>query len=472
MPVRAFASLVFAVLVGYPVFKIAGRVDFLKPIPFELFPTALFSVKQAGLSLVASLAVGIPLGVFYSSAWSRWLRGLMFATFSLPALLVVGMFNDYGLGVIVLAHAYLNAPWIAWATAEGVRSVPFEGVQAARTLGATRARAFLRIELPWISSRISVAAAQVFALCLMSFTIVLVLGGGPPVSTLETEIYAAVRGGGLDLSKAAWFALVQCLLSGLPLFLVASRRPLEEGAGGRSVAPVRQALALAVAAIWLLLPGILFFRFLSISRIESLFESAELLSAIGVSLRIAIFSSVATLVLGLLFAFSARDSRLARALAALPIGLSPLLVALGFFLAYSEWIDPFEGSLLGMVLVQAVLFLPFTLRFFLPLVRKRESLLQVARTLGASPVQAWFKLEWPRWRATGVRLLGLVFIWSFSEFAVTNFFGSERLMPVGVLLKRWMSQYRFEDANVVLFGIFFLSSLVLLAVGLHEEGKE
>jgi thiamine transport system permease protein len=485
---RTVATLVFAALVADPLAQVFRRVDLGAAMPVDLVPTALFSLKQASLSLAACLLVGVPLGVFYAGVWTRWIRSFSVASFSLPGLLVIGMMTllfrgtefRFGLASVVIAHAFLNAPWIAVATAEGIRSVPRGWVDAARTLGATRTRAFFRIELPWIARRIAIAAAQVFALCLMSFAIVLVLGGGPPVSTLETEIFAAVRGSGLELSKAAWFGLSELVLAAIPLMLAVgfrSRTNFRDTLASRTLtrAPtsVRSQIAHAVAATWLILPGVCFLRSASFAELSDVLRNPEFHEALGVSLEIAISVAVASLIAGGVFALGARNSRFVRMIAAFPAGLSPLLVSLGFFLAYSSWIDPFEGSLLGMVGVQTTLFLPFALRFFLPLIDEertgpRRDLRLAARTLGASEWMAWKKLEWPRWQSAGLRLAALVFVWSFSELAAASFFGSERLTTLGVLLVRWLAQYRFDEVNLVLFGIYIFSAGVLLVTGKEE----
>ena len=481
---RAVATLVFVFIVAWPLAQIFHRVDFGMPIPPGLFIVAEESFAQATWSLLASALIGIPLGIFYSGVWSRWLRAFSIATFSMPVLLVVGMFSlvfrgtgfRFGLPTVIAAHTFLNAPWIALATSEGIRSVPRTWVDAARTLGATRTRVFFEIELGWIARRVAFAAAQVFALCLMSFAIVLVLGGGPPVETLETEIFAAVRGSGLEISHAAWFAFAQLVIAAIPLILVAGLRAPEDFRDSLNLrmAPKlrgssREFFAHAVAAKWLFLPGVCFLRGVSFDTLGELFGNAELRAAIGVSLTIAVSASLVSLAFGGIFALGARTSRFVRMIAVIPAGLSPLMIALGFFLAYTRFIDPFEGSLPGMVLVQATLFLPFALRFFLPLLDEgksgpRRDLQRAARTLGASRFTAWRKLEGPRWRAAGLRLMALVFVWSFSELAAASFFGSERLTTLGVLLLRWLGQYRFAEVNAVLFGIYLFSTAVLLFI--------
>jgi thiamine transport system permease protein len=503
---RVLPIIVFTALIAVPLFEILRRaLGGLDGLPSEffslLFSVALFTAKQAGLSTLVSLAIGIPLGVLYARRWHPAIRGFATATFALPSAVIVGavslLLRDteerYGLFAIVFAHAFLNAPWIALATAEGIRSLPRSWVQAARTLGANSWRSFLRIEAPWVVHRIELAAAQVFGLCVMSFAIVLLLGGGPPATTLETEIYAAVRGGGLELTQAAFFAGAQILLAGLPLALVLILRTRtaallagERTRGSESSATSDRAhdrsgqpwiLGVAIATAWFAIPGIaLFFGLPSgkaFEKLASLFYDEEWIGAILVSFRIALSSAGVACVLGGIFAWGSGGApgpsgSLVRTLAAVPAGVSPLVLCLGFFLAYSRFIDPFEGSELGMVLVQSMLFLPFALRILLPLLEEgrmgwRRNLADAARSLGASPVRAWWRLEWPRWAKAFRQLFRMIFAWSFADLAAASFFGSEKLPTVGITLVRWVSQYRFEDVNAALFWIYLLSALALVA---------
>jgi thiamine transport system permease protein len=506
---RILPAFAFLVLVAVPLFEIvrraiAGTEDLPDGFFSLLFSVAIFTAKQAGLSALASLLVGVPLGVLYARRWHPAIRGFATATFALPTIVIVGavslLLRDtdhrYGLLSVVFAHAFLNAPWIALATAEGIRSIPKSWVQAARSLGATSFRTFLRIEAPWIVRRVELALAQVFGLCVMSFAIVLLLGGGPPVTTLETEIYAAVRGGGLALGQASLFAATQVLLAGLPLAFVLVLRArtsailagerargidtpsLGEGhlgwAHDRSGQP--WILGVAVATLWFAIPGVALFLGLpegkAFEKLASLFYDEEWVGAIVVSFRIALSSAGVACVLGGIFAWGSsgpRDSLagFVRVLAAVPAGVSPLVLCLGFFLAYSNFVDPFEGSELGMVLVQSTLFLPFALRILLPLLEEgragwRRGLVDAARSLGASPARAWWKLEWPRWAEAFRHLFRMIFAWSFADVAAASFFGSEKLPTVGVTLVRWVSQYRFEDMNAALFWIYLLSALALV----------
>src|SRR5690606_41816343 len=111
----------------------------------------------------------------------------------------------------------------------------------------------------------------------------------------------------------------------------------------------------------------------ALASLASLFRDEEWLAAVGPSVRIALRSASLACGLGAVFAWGAGQASFVRFLAAIPAGVSPLVLCLGFFLAYSRWIDPFEGSEIGMVGVQSALFLPFALRLLLPLLEEGRS---------------------------------------------------------------------------------------------------
>jgi len=73
------------------------------------------------------------------------------------------------------------------------------------------------VSLPQLLPAVLSAAALVFLFCLLSFAVVLVLGGGPRYTTLEVEVYRLAKVS-LDLDRASALALVGALLSLLFLY--------------------------------------------------------------------------------------------------------------------------------------------------------------------------------------------------------------------------------------------------------------
>jgi ABC-type Fe3+ transport system permease subunit len=154
----------------------------------------------------------------------------------------------------------------------------------------------------------------------------------------------------------------------------------------------------------------------------------------------------------------------------LPAGVSSISLALGFWLAFARWIDPFEGSLGALIAIQSVIFSPIVLRTFLPIAAATPvSALGVARSVGASRWQAFWWVDWPRWRMPVWNSLFLVCSASLGEVAVVSFFGSENLTTVSGLISRWMGLYQFDQAywlSAFLMGLVLVFSL---AGGFFEQ---
>ena len=102
-------------------------------------------------------------------------------------------------------------------TASGLRSVDPTAEEAARSLGASRARVFVRVTLPALRPSVAAGSLLVALYVLSDFGVVSLMG----YSTLTTGIYVRYESL-LALASAAILALVLVALA-LALVLVASR---------------------------------------------------------------------------------------------------------------------------------------------------------------------------------------------------------------------------------------------------------
>src|SRR5699024_1375326 len=80
-------------------------------------------------------------------------------------------------------------------------------VEAARSLGASRARALFTITLPALMPAIGASAGLVFLYCSTAYSLVRTLGS-PGVGTLETEVFRQTHTF-LDLRTASVFSTLQ-----------------------------------------------------------------------------------------------------------------------------------------------------------------------------------------------------------------------------------------------------------------------
>jgi thiamine transport system permease protein len=435
----------------------------LAPSRIKTWAQTLFSIPSGVPSVVAGMAWILCLG--RAGVLANW-----------------GIHSHwaYSLKAVVLAHVFYNAPWIALGVCRARESISPELLAAARTLGAGRIASFRYVVGPLLFPALSGVVTQAFTWCSMSFALVLILGGGPPVQTLETEIYGHIRYGALDLPGALTFAIWQLGLTMIPwcIILLGLSKPIRLEGKTESGAAVRRTLGFRtrISATLLLLCGVILIFPYGVILMQTSFrellrvDSHLLLRPLGVSVQIALATATlsVTTALALLLSLLAWRryvlfSKLLTGLAIIPGGVSALVLGLGIWFAYGAWIDPFSGSLAAMILLQTVLFLPVSFRLLWPLLYEiRTTEWEAATSLGASPLRALMALEWRPWRAPLMAAFAVTAGASLGEVAAVSLFYGERIMPLPLLISRWMQDYRFAEAQGVAVLLFLLSSLIIV----------
>ena len=195
-----------------------------------------FTAYQALLSTIVSVAVGLP-GAYLLARFEfpgrEFLRSVTILPFVMPSILVAvgflamfgrtGVVNDLlatvGLGpvnvvftleIVILAHAFYNAPLVTRLVTAAWESVDTRSVETARTLGAPPLRAFRDVTLPQLVPAILTASVLTFIFTFLSFPIVLALGG-LQLATVEVWLFARVQN--LELVEAATLGAIETALS-------------------------------------------------------------------------------------------------------------------------------------------------------------------------------------------------------------------------------------------------------------------
>ena len=196
-----------------------------------------FTLLQALLSAILSTILAVP--VARALARRRFAgRGLMIAALGAPFILPVivavmgllsifgraGALNGaldamglpkvdiYGLQGILIAHLFLNLPLAVRMILNGWAAIPPERFRLAASLDLGPRDLWRLIEYPMLRATLPGVALAIFLVCLTSFTVVLMMGGGPAATTLELAIYQAFRME-FDLGHAASLAALQMALS-------------------------------------------------------------------------------------------------------------------------------------------------------------------------------------------------------------------------------------------------------------------
>ena len=358
---------------------------------------------------------------------------------------------NFGLSAVVIAHVFFNTPWIALWVLRARDDIAQGQLEAAATLGATRWQRFRELVFPAICPALATGFAQVFSVCVMSFILVMTLGGGPPVETLETILFSKIRAGGLDLPSAGACAVWQLLMTLAPWILFRGTYSGNLGGSKERVSPIRWFLGLVLTVALLLPYCSLFFQ----GQLHRLWElRVEVLSSGETSFQLAVATSVLAVTIAALGVWAEQRSqffeKLGSAALLFPSGISVMVLGLGFFMAYGKHLDPFSGSIWPVAILQAIFFVPVAFRIFQPVAKRRNRIAwDAAVVLGAQPLSAFRWVEWPRWRGPFFGACALVAGAALGEVAAVSLFYNENRVPLALLISRWMGQYRFEEAQGV-----------------------
>ena len=223
IPVTVLASIAFWIAVWWALAAFAVVPPLFLPSP-EAVANRLVTVLTSGFAdatllhhagaslarvlsaLLLALAVAVPVGL--AMGLSPVLRGVLDPIIEayrpippLAYLPLVVIWFGIGEGAKVLLIFLAIVPAIALATATGVRSVPAERVNAARTLGATRLQVLRDVILPNALPDILVGAR---------------IGLSVGWSTLvAAELVAATRGLGFMIQTASNFLVTDVVIVGI-----------------------------------------------------------------------------------------------------------------------------------------------------------------------------------------------------------------------------------------------------------------
>lgn len=444
-----------------------------------------FTAYQALLSTLASVAIGLP-GAYvlarYEFRGRGVVRSLTILPFVLPSLLVVvGFFSMYGangllndvldvvgfstvdlvptLRIVVLAHAFYNAPLVTRLVAAAWETVDARGVETARAMGASPLRAFRDVVAPQLLPSLLTAALLTFVFTFLSFPIVLALGG-LQLATIEVWLFAKVQN--LDLTEAATLATIETVLSlGLTyLYLryeAAQVRTRQRGpslarrsllAGWRTLCDPRRVAVLIYAGVAVVVfvgpllsmviesvtgPGgaitTTYYEFLLERQAATATGIVRPLPAIRNSLTFGVATLVLAVPLGIAVSVVAtrggRGSRIAEALLTAPLAVSGIVVGLGLLqtLVFGTTILGHRFVVTGpvaIVLAHAVAAYPFVTRNVTPALGGIDARLgEVARSLGATRLRVLLDIELPLIAAAVVAGAAFAFAISIGEFDST-----------------------------------------------------
>lgn len=471
--------------------------------------TAFSGMSIALASCLAALAMGIPTGFLYARSGlpgRKAIRAVFSLPFILPPVLLViaftgfygreGLLNQllrplglptasllFGFSGIVLAQAFYNFPIVASLTADALESLDHGLEEAARLLGAGPLRRLISVSLPQILPAILASASLVFLLCVQSFAVLLLMGGGPRHTGFEVEIFRALR---VDFDRGA--ALAYAFLETLVCLLIV----LVHGSLARGTAFARLAnssnrreshpsgshfRALAsipfLAFLLLAVGGPLLALFIqafrpmirpgasaafSLGNFASLLNGPSrngFIASLGGSLALGLSSAAIATLLACASALLVDLRNIKKSpgiLPLLPLAISPMVLALSLG---NLW--PGLEGFPAIMTFQALMALPFAyqgIRSSLGSVP--PAMEEAARVLGASRFRSVLSVRLPLLSRPILSAFALAFAISLADIAGPLAFGDGRIRTLGLMAYRLCAAYRFDLAAA--------AGLILLAL--------
>lgn len=495
---QAALSTVLTLIVGLPGAWLFARYDF----PGRSALRALTAVPFILPTIVVAVGFESLLG---SKGWVNLLL-------QSAGLIQQPLQFMHTLGMILLAHVFYNASIVLRLVSDAWMRLDPRLPAAARTLGAGPWRAFREVTLPLLLPSILAAAFLVFLFDVSSFGVILILGG-PAFSTLEVEIYNQTLQL-LNLPAAAVLSALQiaCTLALVILSAWFSKRA-QNGISRVSYrtaarpSSFRGRIAIAAGAgillVFFLAPlvspvarsflqveppidrsmnsqpvfTLAYYRELFVNRRGTAFFATPMESARN-SLAVAAFTTLISLGLGIpAAAMLARPKPVERALEPfllLPLGTSAVTLGVGMLLLYSR--SPFDliRSPLFLPIAHSLVAFPFIVRSLRPAFAAiPQRLRDAARTLGASPLQAWRAVDLPIAARAVASAGAFAFAISLGEFGATSLLMRPDFPTMPVVIYRLLSQpggINYGQAMAMASLLMILCALSVLAIEKTRAG--
>ena len=460
-----------------------------------------FTAYQAFLSTILSVALGLPAAYLlarYEFPSRRTLRSLTILPFVVPSIMVAAGFaatfgrngtlnkilGYFGLGpvelmftleIIVLAHAFYNAPLVARVTTAAWESVDASAVDTARSLGASPLRAFQDVVAPQLYPAVLMGATLTFIFTFGTFPIVLALGGFQ-LATIEVFIFRLIRD--LNYAEAAGLAIVELVITLGMLYAYLryeaghavrsrGRRPLPrkrlvpETVSVRALLPRVGLGVYAAVAVFVFVSPIAsmvyasvrgpdgltleHYRFLLERQAEGAAFQVQPLDAVFNSLLFAVGALAIALPMGVVVATLTtrryRGRKLVDVVAMAPLAVPGIIVGLGllrgvvFGVEIAGWRIA-AGGAIAIIAAHAVACYPFVVRTVAPGFEGLDpALVESARALGATRTRALVDIEIPLVWPGVVAGAAFAFAISMGEFSSTVVLASgtdQFTMPVAI----------------------------------------
>ncbi len=409
------------------------------------------------------------------------------------------LFSFRGVGAILFVHAYTMYVYFYMFVSAGLKRLDFTLVEAARSLGASRARIFLVVTLRQLTPALVGAALLTFMTSMASFSAPYIFGGG--VRVLALQIYNSKLNGDLEIAMVE--TVILTLTSILFLFLLqryegtSKYRSTTKGAQqpmALVVHPVKRLLAGTagiVTVLFLLLPHLTLFLIsfakdgtwtmeilpprYTFENYARLLSDSSFLEPVINSLHMATLATLANFLFAFVAAYlivrqKVRGRVLMNSLILLPWALPGTVLALSLATTFNQ--NNLWQARLLLVGTYWLLPLAYFIRNIPVVVRAVQASLEqfdtaleeAARSLGGSWLYSMWRVVLPMVLPGALAGSLLAFVASLGEFVTSIVIYTIHNRPISIEILAQLRQFNFGSAAaysvflIVLIGTAFVLS--------------
>jgi ABC-type Fe3+ transport system permease subunit len=488
----------------------------------QLWESFKFTSSQAALSTAIVVLLSPVLGmslIYIPQTYQRYCSILRTLVFCLPSVVVASgiliCWGKEGIGsqilayigisdsphkllysnyAVVIANVSMNLPFASLLIFRGIKSIDINKVLSVRLLGLNYRQIIGALIIPAIRPRLLYFAGLNFLVSMSSFGALNIFSGTNSVSTLEMNIYQSLYLNS-DWLAASVFAISHTVCAGVfsliflsPQYFDKGSRIINDASNNldnsqlRSLFPKSTFFSLGSIFVSILFDALIaapifavqLSALVDINRIINQDSELPLLiiKALSQSLAYALPAAALSTVLAWCLARAhAQYSQMRMPvkstmilLGVFSLNLIPSMASSFGFLALRTWFPNFEWMFWSIVLLHAVLVLPYLTMMALQIYTgDMKDFFLFSHALGISTATSIKYVEWPQMR----NIIFIMFVFamaiSINETAIVSMLGPPESPTLTTIMIRLMGHYRFADSAIVSSILITCTAIPLIA---------
>ncbi len=475
-----------------------------------------FSLYQALFSALISCIIAIPFALALNrhkkSKIIKFIISLCGFSFVLPSILIVyaviklfgyngflnANFNIYeylhidsifGIKAILIAHVLLNAPFASRLFFHNLNNIPHKYYNISRSLNLTYLGNIIKLEIPIIRQNFFTVFAIIFALCFLSFAIVMALGGSPQYSTIEVAIYQYALFE-LNFNKAILLSFIQIIIC--LLFILIGFYKLK-GSNffeidfslyshphkDYKLVKIFDILLIIIFSLILFSPIILIFINFFINSFNIMYLNMNFIKAFINSLIISFLTGIIVTITGFfissLLVLNNKNILFQQSLfllSALIIIVSPIILSLGYFIILGELRYSIFFKFFVVILINCIFLIPFSILILFNNTKNIFLNFSEIKEVFRIRIYDFFIIIFPLLRKNLFYVFAFSTVMTFGDFTVISFFKSQNFDTLPSYLYKLISVYRFNEASFVSGFILLVSILIYFLIdNIYYQGR-